>query len=132
MTAALPDVFLRNGAGDFLGRFELHSLPGGNLDFLAIGGITSRSGGAFLDREDANAGQGNARFPLQAIAERVREYRQKMFGVFLGSRAVGRHRRYKLSQETLFMVLNMLQLRNDGFTGNQPHAHLFSALSQLP
>jgi CIC family chloride channel protein len=36
------------------------------------------------------------------------------------------------SQETLFMVLNMLQLRNDGFTGNQPHTHLFSALSQLP
>jgi hypothetical protein len=74
---APPKVFLRNGAGDFLGRFELYRLPGGNPNFLAIGGITSRSGGAFLDREDANAGQGDTRFPLQAIAERVREYRQK-------------------------------------------------------
>ena len=77
MTAALPEVFLRNGVGDFLGRFELERLPGGNLDCLAIGGITSRPGGAFLDTEDTNAGQGDTRFPLQAIAERVREYRQK-------------------------------------------------------
>ena len=36
------------------------------------------------------------------------------------------------SQETLFMVLNTLQLRSDNLTGNQPHAHLFGALSQLP
>ena len=37
-----------------------------------------------------------------------------------------------VSQETLFMVLNTLQLRSDNLTGNQPHAHLFGALSQLP
>lgn len=53
---------------------------------------------------------------------------QTHLGVFDDCRV----QRHKTSQETLFMVLNMLQLRNDGFTGNQPHAHLFSALSQLP
>jgi hypothetical protein len=76
-----PEVFLDNGVGDFLGRFELDRLPGGNLDFLARGRIASGPGGAFLDSEDANARQGNARFPLQTIAKRVREYLQKMFCV---------------------------------------------------
>ena len=38
----------------------------------------------------------------------------------------------QVSQETLFRILNTLQLRSDNLTRNQSHAHLFGALSQLP